>query len=260
MRFLKKLKFLDFLIITAVLLAGVILFRFFNPQQQWVDASVYATNIPLFQASALSVGDVEKDPSGNLTAEIIRIRVYDTPQSLVANKDVLVSVKLLARVNPRSGDFEYKNKVLKIGTAVDMRFDTGFIAGKVASIGEKIRPGKMEERIVTIVLYEQWPWVADSIKVGDEEKRERGQDGENILEVVAKEVKPAEVLVVTSGGRAFKSIDPRKVDITLKIKLLVRKYGDELVFRNDERVAVGELISFTAGKTRIKDALVKSIE
>lgn len=257
LRFLRRLRFLDYLIIIIVILAGVILYKFFNPEEKWVNAAVAANEMPFFHAQSFAVSNIERDPNGKRIAEITDVQVFDTPKTVVANKDVFLRLKLLVRVNPRSGELEYKNKIIKVGSPIQLRFNTGQINGKVAELNEKGQEEKLETKILILVLYEQWPWLADSIKVSDGKKDESRK---KIIEIVAKEVKPAEVTVRTDSGQTFIRTDPRKVDITLKVKIQVQKFGDELIFRQDERIAIGELISFNTDKTIVKDALIESIE
>lgn len=257
MKLFKKLKFLDFLLISVFMLAAVFLFQFFNPKEEWIDLSVYVTNIPVFQANSLSVGDVEKNPSGELIAQIERIETYSTqisPASSIitrdisVNKDVFVNVKILTKVNSRTGDFEYKNKPVKVGSQIEFRFNTGFISGKVVSFGN-INEIEPEEKLITLVLYNQWSWFADSLKTDDVILDEDG-DKEKIIAVISKTVNPTQVDPGQVG----------KVDIILKAKIKVQKFGDEFIFRRDERIAVGETISFTTGGTRVQDALIQKIQ
>lgn len=256
--FLRRLRFVDYLIILAIVLAGIILFKFFNPEEKWIDAAVSATNVSFSQANVLHVGDFEKNPSGEKIAEITDLQVYDTEQSPAANKDVFIKVKLLVKVNPRSGELEYKNKIIKVGTSLEFRFNSGYIGAKLVDIeGIVDMVKKKTEKTLTIKIYEQWPWFAESIKIGE---GERGEGGQRIIEVLSKEVKPAEITVTTSGGETLKRTNPSKVDVTLKVKLQVTEFKNEIIFQEDERVLIGELISFNVGKTRVKDAFIVNIE
>lgn len=257
MRVLRKLKLLDYLIVLVLLLFGVLLFKFFNPQEKWVTIAVAANDIPFYQVNSLQAGDIEKSSSGEEIAEIVSVQTYDTSKTLAASKDVFLWIKLFAKVNPRNGELEYKNKIIKIGSPIEFRFNTGFITGKVAEFEGSRSVTKKGQREIIIILYDQWPWLAESIKVGEGEKSEKG---EQMLEILSKEAKPAEITVTTAGGETLKRIDPRKVDITLKVKVLVQAFENQLIFRQDEIIAVGEFISFNAGKTRVKDALIESIE
>lgn len=257
LKFFRKLRFLDYLIILTILLAGVILFKFLNPEERWINAVIVANNIPYYQADSFKVGDWEKDSSGKKIAEITGTRIYGTPQTLVANKDVLLQIKMLARINPRSSEFEYKNKIVKIGTPVEFRFTSGYLSGKIAKIGDTKKSETIEEKVLVVELNDEWPWLADNLVVGRGETDETGQKR---LEILSKEVRPAEMTVTTATGQTLVSTNPRKVDITLKLKVLVQKIGDEFIFRQDERVIVGEHLSFDAGETRVKDAWIAKIE
>lgn len=252
---LRKLRFIDYLIICVVILGGFILFKFFNPEERWVDASIAVSNIPFFQVNAIHINDIEKDPSGEKIAEVLGIKVFDTPQSRVANKDVSLEVKLLVNINSKTGEFEFKNKIIKVGSPIEFRFNNGYIKGVVATLGETKQ--KEETKILTIKLYNQWPWLADGIAIGESEL---GENGQKLVEVLSKDIKSAEITVTTSSGQTLIQTDPRKVDITLKIKVQVQKFNNDLLFRQDERVVVGENFSFNAGDTRIKDALIEKIE
>lgn len=212
-------------------------------------------NIPLFQAQSVKVGDIEKDSSGKKIAEIVNLQVYDTPQSVVTKKDIYVKLRLLVKINSRSGELEYKNKIIKVGSPVEFRFNSGLIAGKIAELGGKEE--KIEIKTITIKLYDQWPWFADSIEVGAGETDEKG---EKIIKVLSKEVKPAEITVTTQNGQTVITTDLRKVDVTLTAKIQLANIKNQYVFRQDQRIIIGELISFNAGSTRIKDGYIVDIK
>lgn len=257
MKFIKRLRLLDYLIIAIVILAGVILFRFFNPKEQWTDISVLVQNVTIFQANSLQKGDIEKSPTGEEIAQLLALDVFDTPDTPASNKDLFLYAKILAKVNGRSGDLEYKNRIIKIGSPIELRFSSGIINGRVMEMGDVSQQVATESKTVTVNLYDQWPWLADSLKEGDSEV---DQNGEKIVEVVEKEAKPAEITVTTAGGETLLRTDPGKVDIALKVKMQVRAFGDELVFQKDKKVIVGETISFNIGNVKVKDGLITNIE
>lgn len=256
-RTLRKLRFLDYLIIISVILGAVILFRFFNPEEKWIDAKIFSNNVTIFQAQSLATGDIEKDSSGKKIAEITDVQIYDTsnPEAVAANKDIFLTVRLLVDINPRSGELEYKNKIIKVGSPIELRFDKGLVTGRIGQLqGEE---QKIETKLVTFKLYDQWPWFAESIKEGSSEK---DRDGKNNVEVISKKVESAEVTTTTQSGQTILTKDPRKVDITIKAKIKIQKIGDELIFRQDEKIAIGGVISFTVGNTKILDANIVEIE
>lgn len=261
-RFLKKLTFVDYLIIIIVLLGVIILYKFFNPRQEWIDVLVIDDKIPIYQTAALKVGDIEKDPNGAKIAEITDIESYNSPeptdptvvqQSL---KDVFIQVKLQVKINPRSKEYEYKNKIIKVGVPIELRFNQVQINGKLAGIGLDSIP-KYETKILTLKLYEQWPWFAEVIKVGGGESDGKG---EKIVEILSKEIKPAEITVDTAGGEKLLRTDPQKVDLTLKLSIKVIRISDQLIFRKDTKIIIGKTLPFNAGNTQINNALIINIE
>lgn len=253
----KKLKIIDYLIIIAVILAGIIFFKFLNPEEKWVTATISANNLPYFQANALHVGDFEKDPNGKKIAEITSVQVYNTPQTLVANKDIFLKIKLLVRISPRSKELQYKNKVIKIGSPIEFMFTSGYIPGKIADLGTDNQQRKLKTKIVSLRLYNQWPWFGDAIKIGE---GEIGENGERISEIISKEIKPAEITTTTSEGQTLLQTDPRKVEIAIKMKMKVLETNGELIFRKDKTIIIGETMSFDAGDTRIDDAFIEKID
>lgn len=262
LKFLKKLTFVDYLIIIIVLLGITILYKFFNPEQEWVDVLIIDENVPIYQAAALKVGDIEKNPNGKKIAEIIDTESYDTPEvsdptvPQKTTKDVYIQAKLQVKINPRSKEYEYKNRIIKVGAPIELRFNQAQINGKLAGIGPDSKP-KYESKILTLKLYDQWSWFADSIKIGSGEINENGQ---NIVEVISKEIIPAQITVDTASGEKVLRTDPLKVDIIFRLRVQAEKLNNEFIFRKDKRILVGELFSFNAGLTRIKDALISRID
>ncbi len=257
MNFVKKLRPLDYLIIIVVILAGVILFKFFNPQEQWTDISVLTQNVTIYQANSLQKGDIEKSPTGEKIAQLLDIDIFDTPDNPISNKDLFIRAKILAKVNNRSGDLEYKNKIIKIGSPIELRFNSGIIQGKILEMKNIGSQAATQTKIITAKLYDQWPWFAESLKAGDGEVN---QNGEKIVELLEKEVKPAEITVTTAGGETLLRTDPRKTDLTLKVKMQVRAFENEWIFQKNKRLIAGETVSFNIGQTKVKNALIANIE
>lgn len=258
--FFRKLRPLDYLIILVVILSALILFKFFNRQEKWINVLVSSTNVPIYQANALHVGDIEKDSSGKEIARITAVQSSDAPlvlSSNTTNKNVFINTLILIGINPRSGEPEYKNKVIKIGSPIEFLFSSGYLKGIVASQGT-LKSGQKETKLMTLKIYGQWPWFADSILIGEGEKDEKGG---KIIEVASKNSEPAQIMTTDSSGIPHLQADPLRVDLTLKIKVLVTKLSDgTLVFRSATRLLIGDKFSFNAGETRIEDANIIDIQ
>ena len=256
-RFVRKLRFLDYLIILIAILAIVLLYKFFNPEEKWTKVVVLSQNVPSFQANALKIGDTETDPSGKKIAEIADINIFDIPSTPVSDKYVFLTINILTKVNSRSKELEYKNRIIKIGSKLEFSFNQGKIDGIISDLGEEIQKEVSETKVLTLKLYDEWPWFADSLKIGEGETDETGK---KIIEIIDKEVQPAEMTVVTQNGETLLRTNPRKVDITLKVKVKIRKVKNELIFRKNTTILIGKYFSFTIGNTRVKDAPIINIE
>lgn len=257
---IKKLTVVDYLIIILILLAGIIAYKFFNPEEKWIYLSVVADNVPFFQAQSLRVGDFEKDPAGRQIAQITDLNIFTNSKSVsTTDKDLLIRTKSLAKINPRSGEYEYKNKIVKIGSPIDFRFSTGQISGKISNfaVEESNLNSQKMTKILSVKAYGQWPWIADGLKIGNGEKDESDQ---NIIELVSKEVEPAQITVVNANGQTLLQNDPTKVDLSLKLKVIAREQANEFIFRQDEKIAIGVQLSFYIGNVWIKNAFITSIE
>lgn len=255
---ISELHFLDYLIILAVALGAIILFSFFNPENTWIEIAIYDKNVPVYQAQSLKIGDFEKSPSGETIAEIIGLEIFDTPTTPTVNKDILIKSKILVKINPRSKEYEYKNKILKVGTPIELRFNNGIVSGIVSAIHDTEEDkDNSVEKIITVIVYGQYPWLADSIKIGSGEMDEGGK---KVIEVLSKESSPAQVTTTTAIGDMVLRTDPQKVDITLQVKIRAQTFGDQIVFRGEKRILIGEILTFNAGITRVKDAFIISIE
>ncbi len=254
-----RLKLLDYLIIIAILLFGLILFKFLYPNEQWINVAVNSNNNPFFVANSLKVGDFEKTSSGKKIAEVTKVQIFrsfQTADSKIAQKDIFLNAKILVKINSRSGEFEYKNKIIKVGTPIDFSFNSGQMTGKIVTLGGQKQEGRTDV-ILTLKMYSEWPWFADDLKIGDGETDGTGQ---RVLELISKDVAPAQMTTVGSGGETHLTTDPRKVDIIIRAKIKVQKIGEDLIFKGDQRIVKGDLFSSNAGNTLIKDALIESIE
>lgn len=262
---IKQLKLLDYLLILGLLLAAIFLYKYFNPQQKWIEVTVFDQNVFPYQASAQSVGDFEKNSSGKKIAEITEIKITDIdltssiedsqiPTSF-ANKNIFLKTKILVNVNPRNGEYEFKNKVIKISSPIEFYFNSTFIKGTITEM-EGISQGKKEEtKIVTLRLYGQYPWLAESIKVSKNEKSDRVP-----LEIVEKKVEPAESTTTNANGQMVKSKNPRLVDITLKTKMRLEEISGNFYYQKTTPIIVGRQFYLRVGDAMFPETYITRIE
>lgn len=257
MRFLRTLKLADYIILTLLALSVIVVYRFFHIQQAWVTVIVLYSGLPNYHADKLHVGDVEKNASGKKIAEIIRVQSYEILGTRTT-RDMLFEVKVLAEVNSKSGEHEFKNKPLKTGGIIELSLTRAQIQlGRIVEVGSSYYYKKVVPKIVTFRLYQQVPWLGEKISPGDASV---ASDGEKIIEVISKEVSPAEITTTTATGQTVKTTDPLKVDIILKARVNTRFFFGEPFIQRDAKIAIGEQLSFTVGKTSVNDAWIVDVE
>ncbi len=248
--FLKKLKFLDYLIIIFVFLALVLFYRFIHQEKKWINVTVIsrATN---FYVNSLHIGDFETDSSGKKIAEVTDFRLVDAPNTTnpFANKILLLDLKILVNSSSRVNYFEYKNQPVGVGSGIQFNFNYTSVDAFVTNIGESSVNKNTETKILTIRIYNQWPWYADSIKIGDSYKN---VNGEKTIEVISKEVNPAQNPITTAGNQQLIG----NVDIVLRVRAKLEKTIGGYLFQGYNNIFIGDTISFTAGNNRVQGFLV----
>ena len=166
-------------------------------------------------------------------------------------EDVFVTVRVLAKVNSRTKELQYKNRTILVGSIIDFQFNSGFIRGGVVEIeGFNQLPGKITKEII-VELYDQPKWLADGIEVGSGESEESGQ---KIIEVLSREVTPsANNLLGESGTNS-------KVNIRLGLRAYVNNFQKQFLLRNNMQILIGNKLTFKANNTLVKDAMVVEIK
>lgn len=258
--FLKNLKPLDYLIIIVFLLAVFLFYKFIHQEKKWINLTVLS-NSTVFQANSLKVGDYEVDSSGKKIAIVDNLEVVDTPPSQAnsfSDKILVINMLILADTRAQTGQIQYKNQPVGVGSQIQFDLNSAHLQTYVSEIEGNQAYKKTETIILTVNIYNQYPWFADSIKIREKVIDNKGQD---VAEVVSKEIIPAQVTNITSSGQSVASTDPLKVDIVLKIKALVQKINGNYIFRNYNAIFIGKVLSLlTVGQTQLGSGVITNIE
>lgn len=226
-----------------------------TPEQWWFD------NFPPPRWLSLSLqkGDKEVDWKGSTAAEIIDTKNYDTGYDRIIS---YLKIKFLTRYDKKMHRYFYNNKVLNIGQSIELNFSKVTIKGIVVNIeGYQDRREKIN-KIVTLKLYDRRQWFADAVKVGDTMK----VNNTTIAEIIEKDAQLAEKTTVNLDSNAGDRLmisrqDPLKRDITLKVRLLLTKEEDGgLMFRDDQRVIVGNDLFIALSQINLQYATIINIE
>lgn len=248
-------KLFDLVFILAIIFSLLIFgMKYFLKKEEWVKVTIKVVPEkwfwgdqppPNWYALSVNKGDKEFNSMGKPIAEIIGVKRLDTGGTA---KVLYIKARLRAVYQQRKQSYFFKDQPLELNSPVELNLNKVNVSGIVTQINDS-PPLELEKYLkVKIVLYERYPWYADKIKEGD--KYTSG--GEVLAEVIKKEVDLSQKTVVILGElkRFGKDVilpvakDPLKRDITLTLKIKVRKEGEkDWVFRTDQLVKVGNKLN-----------------
>jgi hypothetical protein len=259
-KFFKKFKLFDILIITLFLILTVAFFVFFFRQSKYltIKLKVSEKNIlyswstpPFWFANLFKPGMKGKDGLGRTNVEILDVYSYE---SAPANKAVYLTLRLRATYNTRSQEYIYEGTPLAVGDGLRINFGEIIAEGLVVEADNLKNP--YEETFLEIdtqyfnfnvnnlnsVFSETTgiePFVADSVKIGDQVL---DSSGKVMAEVIGKEVLPAKKNTFDDKGNVYLKFDPRKKDLFLRLKIRVKKINNEFYFFDDVRIKVDQIL------------------
>lgn len=187
-------------------------------------------------------GMTEKDGLGKTTAEVIKIRSYDTANT----KAVYATTRILAVYNRNSNQYTFRGKPLLIGSTIRLYLDRVLVDGLITYV-EGVKDPRIKKRLVVeaqlINETNVFPeisgvkqYIADAIAEGQEIK-----DSQNntIIKVVKKREEDAKKNVTTSDGRIFTQTYPQRKDVYLTLEVQSMLIGDRYYIFDDIPLIIG---------------------
>lgn len=251
-KFIQKLQLFDYVILGVFALLAISFAIFFLRQDKFITVKVKITDQvipnsygapPSWFAYFFKKGMKEKDGLGRTTVEIIDVYHYNTERD---KRTVYLTTQIRAVYNSRTGEYRYKGSPLSIGNIIRINFEQIYFEGLVVESDFLPDPYKYEDIVVKAEIqeYTSFPnttgvdqYVADSLIIGD---KVYDSSGKTIAEILSKEVTPAKISTIDQYGNIYLKRDPRRKDITLNLKLWVKRVENQLFFLDDRRVAVWE--------------------
>lgn len=254
-KFLKKLTIFDWLVILVVFAGLIFLSSFILKKEKWVKVEVKVSpgewwweikSPPYWLADRIKKGDRQYDGLGRTVAEVLETRIYEAEGE---RKRIYLTLNLKVEINKRKKKFVFNHRPLEIGKDINLELGATGFKGLVTYIEGVPDLRIWEEKVVKarwMILSDVFPetmgvmpWKAEAIKVGDQM---RDTQRRVAAEVLNKEVRPAEKIVVTSDGRVFVRQDPIKKDVFLTLKLKTFKQNGINYFLDDIKVKVDQSI------------------
>jgi len=211
---------------------------------------------PDWLTSAIKEGDKEYDAAGRIIADVKKVNVYEAGGPA---KDIFIKAKLKVNFNSRTKKYRYKGEPVEVGAPIALEVGDALFAGIITKI---YTPGKdtkelMVSKIVTVRLEDKFSYEYKAIDLAD--KMTDGS-GITIAEPLDKWDMPAEKETYGYDGTIYKNYSPLKRDIYVKLKLLLENRGNDLFFREEQSVKVGNAIWIILPHYNLAEAYVVSIE
>lgn len=243
--------------VLLIFLAAVFLIpsvsRYFNrkqvlmPVRLLVVGNLSGTGLTLprhWVADSLSVGDVERSPSGKVLARLKGIQRYEEG----FNKVAILDVELSTSEDPLTGQYSFKQKDLLIGSTLELALGRVLVFGEVISFPDKNKPADTEI-IVTGYLYSQRDWLVDAISVGD--IMTSGKEKEVAGKILSKQIFPANTEYRVDEGFILGKNSARYRDIKVTLSLKVEKRDTGYVFASLQPVKVNNRLDLPFDKYNI---------
>jgi len=254
-KFLAKLRLFDILIVCLFLILAAAFFVFFFRQSKYLTVKLkvteknvlYATTTPpSWFVYLFKPGMKEKDGLGRTNAEVLDVYFYDTSPT---NKAVYLTLKLRTTYNGRSKEYKYKGTTVGIGEGIRVNLDKILAEGLVVDVdglkGDyeevyfQVRARLVDNSPVFSETTGVEPYLAEAIKVGD---KIFDSSGKVMVEVLNKEVLPAQKNTFDDKGNVYQKFDPRKKDVYLTLKVRTKKINNEYYFFDDVRVKIDQIL------------------
>lgn len=227
------------------------------PKEWWSDP----LPPPNWHALSLVKGEKSYDWRGKPVAELIDVRQYDSGWDRYVT---YTTVRLLVQEKKRH---EYNGQQLAIGKEVSLTIGKLSLDGIVINV-DGPQPSTTT-KIITLKLYDRYPWYADAIPVGGK----MIVDDQIIAEIVEKNVEPSRETALVAqmpwtpvsddnlGKIMVSNTNSNRKDITLKIKALVNiDPNSAIMFRSDQRVTIGNRLWIALPQVNITGASIVNIQ
>jgi hypothetical protein len=209
--------------------------------------------VPDWLGDAISPGAIEYSAGNKKLVEVLEVRRYDEEQ----NRILWIKVKLLVTPDKNSGGWRFRQMPLNIGSTLTIEPNSVKLVGSIIAIEGSGRAEEYRYIMITVRLYDEFPWYADAIKPGD---KYIGDQDRIIAEILDKKVEFAETVVNTADGRVLERRNPLKKDITLTLKIEVADRNGTFYFNHVQPVKIGNILWVPTDRININEAKIIGIE
>jgi len=264
---------IEIFILISVVMAIIFLVKFFGIKKDWVTIKVeviprnwaesyspYGYRTPFWMSDKLNIGQLEKNSSGKVIAEVIDIEKYERGNE---ESEVYLIVKVKAQYNKVMGKYLFKGKPLDLGDAIELRLDNIHLFGQIIDKNYPLTSYKQKEIIIVGRWRAQDKWKISQVKSGDI-MIDQGA-GITIAEVLDIKIEPpTKNMIVLSGlentGKIEMEDNINKKDAVITLKIKVHKQNNRWYFAGHQKIKIGEVIWVYTNNIDINSLEVQEIK
>jgi hypothetical protein len=207
---------------------------------------------PHWLADAVTPGAAEYAIGGKKLAEILETRKYQED----VNKILWAKVKLLVTPDKVRGGWRFQQMPLTIGSTLNIAPNNVKLTGSVIAIAGVGRSGEYKNLLVTVKLYDRYPWYADVINVGLQAIDDQGN---STAKVLGKKVDLTETTAYTADGRVLSRLNPLKRDIILNLEIQAVEREGLLYYNQIQAVKIGNRLWIQTPRFNLFEAYILDI-
>lgn len=272
-KLIKKIGFTGILFITFFLIILFFIYFFFLRSKKWLIVDMKITSdpattseyrsVPYWLINTVKKGDQEYDGLGQIVAEVVDIKTYETWGNY---KEAYIKLKLNALYSSSQKKYSFSSKDLYIGGPLSVKPNGVLLEGIITAIEGITDTRKIVHKKVSLqiegdagsyVTSGVRPWIADTIQVGDEMK---DFNGNIIAKVLEKKVEPAKRITINLYGNPLLVRDPYLVDLYLVMDLVTVEDKGLYYFKDNVKIKIFGILYYFTEKYDVSGKIINILE
>lgn len=198
----------------------------------------------------LNKGDIEYDLAKNPVFEILEIEKYTVDDRIMG----LIKAKVRVKENKITKTYSFKQTRIEIGKTIGVSPNNISLIGQVMAIDGVSKFSEPYSVIVTTKSYGILPEEANNMVVGD---TVQNTDGHVVAEIIDKKEEPARQTATDWKGNVLTKRNPITKDVTVTLRVEVRKDGDLKYYQYYQVVKPGLVVRFELQNATIEPYVIK---
>lgn len=237
-------------VITVLILVGRVLLQ----KDTYIEVELFASggewwwnnpDPPYWLADPIQNGSIEYDPQGNKLVEVLEVRKFEVGD----RKRLWLKVRLKVTPTGKSAQYRFRREPLQIGKVIQVNPNNVNVNANVISIEGIGKPGEVVEKIITLKMDDLYNWHAEAMSIGS---KMVDNNGEILAEIIDYQREDAKKFVNDYLGVGIIASDPRRSDVTLKLKVKAKRYEGIDYFAEFQPLKVGFFILFPLDKVNVE--------